>query len=84
MRIDSSSINPHPVNPYNAAAEKMTATRRPFQVRKKLAKRATGAPGWPGVDKAATIGQWMNGDQGQTLTRSRRCASAPGKRSGLG
>jgi hypothetical protein len=83
MRIDCGSINPKPVNPYNAATEKMTATRRSFQVRKKLAKRAAGVQGWSGVDKAPIIGQWMNGGRGQMLTKDQRLIGATGKDSRL-
>jgi hypothetical protein len=69
MRIECSSIKPKPVNPYNAAAEKATSARRPFQARKKIAKRAAGSQGWAGVDQASMAGQWMNTGRDQTLTK---------------
>jgi len=46
MRVDGGPIHTNPVNPYNAATEKTVAARRSYQLRKKLAKRATGGQGW--------------------------------------
>ena len=81
MRVDSGSINPNPVNPYNAATEKTVTARRSFQLRKKLAKRATGTQTWEGVDQVSMIGQWMSAGRGSTLTKNTRQASATLKNS---
>lgn len=75
MHVHDGSINLHPVNPYNAASEKTAAARRSYQLRKKLAKRATRAQGWAGPDQAAMIGQWMNGGRSHTLPKNQRSAS---------
>ncbi|MGD0938642.1 MAG: hypothetical protein ABR905_02945 [Terracidiphilus sp.] len=72
MRVDADSTNTNPVNPYNAAAEKTSAARRSFQMRKKLAKRAASGQGWAGLDQAAMIGQWMSGGQGLTINKDQR------------
>jgi hypothetical protein len=76
MRVDGSSSNVNPVNPYVAATEKTVAARRSYQVRKKLAKRAAGSQAWAGFDQAPVVGQWMSGGQGKAPGRVERNATA--------
>jgi hypothetical protein len=76
MRVNDSSSNANPVNPYNAATEKTFAVRRPYQARKKLAKRATRSKAWAGFDQVPVIGQWMSGGPGKTPGKEQRNASA--------
>jgi hypothetical protein len=80
MRVDGSSIHPNPVNPYNAATEKTVAAKRSYQLRKKLAKRATGSQGWAGLDQAAMVGQWMSGGQEKAKARNQRQLGATSRR----
>jgi hypothetical protein len=63
MHTDESSMNPNPVNPYCAAAEKANEARRPFQTRKKPVKRASSGQFLAGSELACAVGQWMNGGQ---------------------
>jgi hypothetical protein len=84
MQIHGSPENPEPVNPYYAATEKAIAAQRPFNVRKKPAKRAAGAQTGTGSDQTFMIGQWMNGGRSQVLTEDRHHAGACGKEPDLG
>jgi hypothetical protein len=63
MRTNECSMDPHPVNPYYAAAEKANEARRPFQTRKKPVKRAASGQFQAGSELACAVGQWMNGGQ---------------------
>jgi hypothetical protein len=79
MRLDDGSIKHDPVNPYNAATEKVAALRRTFQARKKPVKRVAGVQAWVGVDQAAVIGQWMNGGCDRTSNKDHRETTVSGK-----
>jgi hypothetical protein len=53
-------MNPNPVNPYAAAAEKVIAAQRSSNTRKKLLKRAAEVENQPGPDAAFMVGRWMD------------------------
>ncbi len=76
MSLDSTLVNQNAVNPYCAATEMAIAARRPMQDRKKPVKRGTGAKPWAGSKQVFGIGQWMNGEQGEALTKAEHTARA--------
>jgi hypothetical protein len=84
MPHDGNSMNPNPVNPYYAATEKAVAARRPFQTRKKPAKRTAGVQASAGSVQAFLIGQWMSAGRSQALTEDRQHAPRSAKGPDLG
>ena len=59
MHIHGNQMNPNPVNPYSAAAEKAIAAQRSSNTRKKPLKRAVEVENPPSPDEAFMVGRWM-------------------------
>ena len=60
MHIHGNLMNPNPVNPYAAAAEKVIAAQRSSTTRKKLLKRAPEVETPPNPDEASMVGRWTD------------------------
>ncbi|MGC9157730.1 MAG: hypothetical protein ACP5FH_01975 [Terracidiphilus sp.] len=60
-----------PVNPFYAAAEKVAAAQRPFQVRKKSMKRSAVAQAWAQSRETLMIDRWVNAGQKPVLAEDR-------------
>jgi len=59
MRTHGNQINLNSINPYSAAAEKATAAQRAADVRKKLAKTASGVEASASAEEALMVGKWI-------------------------
>jgi hypothetical protein len=59
MHIHGNQMNPNPVNPYSAAAEKAIAAQRSSIARKKQLKRPPEVENPPSSDEAFMVGRWM-------------------------
>ena len=84
MHIHANPTNLNAVNPYSAAADKVAATQRAADVRKKLTKSASDIEGTPSPDEAYMVGHWMDTRQSAPHDGVEYHTSAAGKDSDFG